>query len=92
MEELLQKSTRLIRLTKESPRRYLFDQISWDNRLIGIKGARGTDKSSILLQRLQQMGRSNSEASYSSMICSFFLILFGILRNSFISKGGSIYF
>jgi len=35
---------------KLSYRRYLFDKISWNNRLIGIVGARGVGKTTLLLQ------------------------------------------
>ncbi len=34
-----------------SKERYLGEKINWENRLIGIKGARGAGKTTLLLQR-----------------------------------------
>ncbi len=51
MEKLLQQSEGLVTRTLSLKRRYLFDQVNWKNRLIGIKGARGTGKTTMLLQR-----------------------------------------
>lgn len=36
-------------------KRYLFDSIDFSNRMIGIKGARGTGKTTFLLQRLKEL-------------------------------------
>lgn len=36
-------------------KRYLIDSIDFSNRMIGIKGARGTGKTTILLQRLKEL-------------------------------------
>jgi len=36
-------------------KRYLFDYIDFSNRMIGIKGARGTGKTTMLLQRLKEL-------------------------------------
>ena len=33
-------------------KRYLFNRINWDARIIGIKGARGVGKTTLLLQRI----------------------------------------
>ena len=35
--------------------RYLYDKINWNNRLIGIKGARGIGKTTLLLQRIKSL-------------------------------------
>jgi len=34
--------------------RYLYSQINWNNRLIGIKGARGVGKSTLLMQHIRE--------------------------------------
>ena len=40
-------------------KRYLLNEIEWEDRLIGIKGARGVGKSTLMLQRLKsEYGRS----------------------------------
>ena len=35
-------------------KRYLYNQINWDARLIGIRGARGTGKTTMLLQYIKE--------------------------------------
>ncbi|MDR7130426.1 putative AAA+ superfamily ATPase [Algoriphagus sp. 4150] len=50
MEALLLKSNLLIRDQKLDFRRFLFDKIDWNDRLIGVLGARGTGKTTLLLQ------------------------------------------
>jgi len=41
-------------------KRYLLDDIDWNLRMIGIKGARGTGKTTLLLQRLKSLPASES--------------------------------
>ncbi len=48
-------------------RRYLYTRINWSNRLIGIKGARGVGKTTLILQRLYELGKSAQEAVYFSL-------------------------
>ncbi|MGS2764549.1 ATP-binding protein [Sinomicrobium sp. M5D2P9] len=64
MEVLLNKSVRLVRGVKTDSVRYLFDNILWKNRLIGIKGARGTGKTTLLLQRLKALRLPPNQATY----------------------------
>lgn len=52
METLFIIQEDLIRQTS-SFRRYLNEEIDWNDRLIGIKGARGTGKTTLLLQRIK---------------------------------------
>ncbi|WPR74270.1 ATP-binding protein [Algoriphagus sp. NG3] len=54
MEALLLKSNVLIRNQKLDFTRFLFDKIDWNDRLIGILGARGTGKTTLLLQLAAQ--------------------------------------
>ena len=44
MEKLLQQSEGLVTRTLSLKRRYLFDQVNWKNRLIGIKGAAAPER------------------------------------------------
>ncbi|TDB67888.1 ATP-binding protein [Arundinibacter roseus] len=67
METLLATSERLTEFTMDSFRRGLYGQIHWNNRLIGIKGARGTGKTTLLLQRLKSLGKSATEAAYFTL-------------------------
>jgi len=54
MGELLEISDQLIRGTSTTFQRYLFHQIDWEEMLIGIKGARGTGKTTLILQFLKK--------------------------------------
>ena len=48
-------------------KRFLFDKIKWNNRLIGIKGARGTGKTTLVLQWLKLQNLPASKAAYFSL-------------------------
>ncbi len=67
MEELLEVSQALIRNAPAAFKRYLHDQIDWHNRLIGIKGARGCGKTTLLLQWIKQLELPGHEAAYFSL-------------------------
>lgn len=54
MQRLIGHYTRLLANTNLSKKRYLFHQIDWKNRLIGITGPRGTGKTTLLLQHIKQ--------------------------------------
>ncbi len=73
MEKLLQRSARLLRNVQIDKTRYLYNRINWNNRLIGIKGARGMGKTTLMLQRLKQMNLPVSKASYWTLDDLFFL-------------------
>ena len=67
MELIFQKSEALINRLSSEKQRYLYAKINWDNRLIGIKGARGSGKTTLLLQRLKAMQLPVSKAAYISL-------------------------
>lgn len=67
MELLLSKSESLVNQQKSTFKRYLYHQIKWNNRLIGIKGARGTGKTTLLLQYLKSLQLKPTEAAYFSL-------------------------
>lgn len=52
MDRLIEKYYQKLDRTQLSTRRYLLDSIDWSNRFIGIKGARGTGKTTLLLQHI----------------------------------------
>lgn len=52
--ELFEQSLFMLSLTDTTFVRYLYDKIDWGNRLIGIKGARGIGKTTLLLQRMKK--------------------------------------
>ncbi len=48
-------------------KRYLYDKINWDVPLIGIKGARGVGKTTMLLQHIKETFANPDEALYASL-------------------------
>lgn len=91
MEALLNISDKLVREVSLEFKRYLFRDIDWNNRLIGIKGARGTGKTTLLLQWLHLQGISSSKGVYLTLDDIYFtrhsLLDSG---NDFYQKGGKI--
>lgn len=67
MITLLEQSERLVTGVNLDFKRYLFDFIKWENRLIGIKGARGTGKTTLLLQWIKEQNLPTEKASYFSL-------------------------
>ena len=52
MENLIEKSERKKKLVEGKKRRYLYEQIDWEQRLIIVLGYRGAGKTTLLLQYL----------------------------------------
>ena len=73
MITLLENSDRIVQRVPLQFRRYLLSKIDFNNRLIGIKGARGTGKTTLLLQRLRDLGKAASEAAYFPLDDLYFL-------------------
>lgn len=48
-------------------KRYLYHQINWDSRVIGIKGERGVGKTTMLLQRIKEKYANPNDAFYMSL-------------------------
>ncbi len=67
MNLLLEQSERLVKATSLEFKRYLFYSIQWNSRLIGIKGARGTGKTTLLLQWIKEQNLPTSKAAYFSL-------------------------
>ncbi|MDR7128574.1 putative AAA+ superfamily ATPase [Algoriphagus sp. 4150] len=91
MEELLDISNLLIDSTRIDFKRYLYEKIDWGERLIGIKGARGTGKTTLVFQYLKEKKLAGVQVSYFSLDELFFLsnsLLDTIKR--FYQSGGKI--
>ena len=73
MDILLEQSERLVSSIDLNFKRYLFDTIQWDSRLIGIKGARGTGKTTLLLQWIKEQNLPTEKAAYFSLDDLYFL-------------------
>jgi hypothetical protein len=67
MESLIRKSIRKINDTDTTFKRYLYERVDWSDRLIFIKGARGTGKTTLLLQHLKDTTGISDEALYISL-------------------------
>ena len=67
MEELFDFFYRELRKIDLSFQRYLIDDIDWEERLSAITGARGTGKTTMILQHIRRtFGKSPKEALYVS--------------------------
>lgn len=67
MDTLKRQYHRLLKLTSTDIIRDLYNEISWDARLIGIKGARGVGKTTMLLQRIILAFPDKEKALYVSL-------------------------
>ncbi|MCF8379083.1 MAG: AAA family ATPase [Bacteroidales bacterium] len=54
MRTLYQKFETLLQSTTKDFKRYLYDSISWDSRMLGIIGARGVGKTTMILQHIKE--------------------------------------
>ncbi len=61
MDYLFEKSTLLLRSQQQTLVRSIMEKIDWNNRLIGILGARGTGKITLLLQYARKNFGSGNE-------------------------------
>lgn len=67
MLQLQEQSESLVANVSTRFQRYLARQIEWEKQLIGIKGARGTGKTTLVLQWLNQKGLPSHKAMYISL-------------------------
>ena len=74
MEILLEQSERLVAATSTEYKRYLYNTIKWSSRLIGIKGARGTGKTTLLLQWIKELDLPADKAAYFSLDDLYFTV------------------
>lgn len=94
MEELFDLFYRKLRKTELSFQRYLTDEIDWEGQLSAITGARGTGKTTMILQHIKHtFGNSPKEALYVSADNIWFAgnRLFD-LANDFEKQGGKYLF
>ena len=68
IQELFETSDRLVGEVSLDFHRYLYDEIDWRDRLICIMGARGTGKTTLMLQRIREVfGTGSDKAIYMSL-------------------------
>ncbi len=89
METLLRKSRLKVANSPKKFKRYLFDKINYQQTLIGIKGARGVGKTTLLLQIANRF--KNKKVLYVSLDDLFFSsnTLYG-LAERFYQLGGNL--
>lgn len=71
MEYLLREQQRLLDAVTPT-KRYLYKQIDWEARCIGVLGARGTGKTTLMLQRIKAAYPSDGKALYVSVDSPYF--------------------
>ena len=67
LEPLYRQQEQKLKDTPTLLHRYLFSQIDWRDRLIGIKGPRGTGKSTLVLQHIKEDFEDRDELLYLSL-------------------------
>ncbi len=67
LDEILRIYNRRLQSTPEGFKRYLIDKIDWRDNLIAIKGAKGTGKTTMLLQHIKESFKDNDKALYVSL-------------------------
>ena len=72
MEALFEFQENLLRQVRNRFRRYLHNQIKWEQRMIGIKGPRGAGKTTLMMQHLKYDLGLPSEALYLTSDHSWF--------------------
>ncbi len=67
LDEILRIYNRRLQGTPEGFKRYLIDKIDWRDNLIAIKGAKGTGKTTMLLQHIKESFTDKDKALYLSL-------------------------
>ena len=67
MEKIINNSAKKIANVNLDFKRFLINEINWKRRLIGIKGARGTGKTTLLLQYIKENFGISDEVLYLSL-------------------------
>ena len=90
MIKLKRRHNTLIENTSLDIKRYLYHELPWDERLIGIKGLRGVGKTTLMLQYIKEKYNSdNTEALYVTLDDLYFTENTLIdLADEFVAKGG----
>ena len=93
MDILVEKSFQKVRDTDTRFIRSIMDKIDWNDRLIGIRGARGVGKTTLLLQRIKKYLGNTEESLYVSLDNLWFAeySLFNLV-DFFVKRGGKFLF
>ena len=93
MQTLFKYSNIKISNVKNDFIRYLFHEIKWNDRLIGITGARGTGKTTLILQYIKKTFGNSYSALYISMDDYYFTKnrLFELAEEFYINGGRNLF-
>ena len=93
MDTLIEKSHQKVQEVDIRFIRSLMDKIDWNDRLIGIRGARGVGKTTLLLQRIKKFLGNTTETLYVSLDNLWFSE-HGLLHlvDYFVKRGGKFLF
>ncbi len=88
MKQLIENYRRLLSLTATSFHRYLYEKVNWSGRMVGIVGARGVGKTTMILQYAKE--RLDCESSLYVNAEDFYFSSHRLfdLADSFCKQGG----
>jgi predicted AAA+ superfamily ATPase len=94
MEKLYQYSAMRINSVDLSFKRYLWDRINWRSRLIVLSGARGTGKTTLLLQYIKETLNGESGAAMYASLDDLYFSTHTIVdfADDFVKRGGKYLF
>jgi predicted AAA+ superfamily ATPase len=93
MQYLVEKFRRKLQYVSSDFQRSLMEDINWEARLIGIKGARGAGKTTLLLQRIKTQHRDLRSVLYASLDDIWFADHRLVdLADTFVKQGGRYLF
>lgn len=72
MEKLISYQTRLLTQVKSNFFRFLYERLPWEQRFIGIKGPRGSGKTTMLLQYLKYQLKDTGKHLYVTLDHPYF--------------------
>ncbi|NDW17503.1 ATP-binding protein [Dysgonomonas sp. 216] len=92
MDKLFEYSNRLIKETDTKFLRYMYDEINWKSRMIGLIGPRGVGKTTLVLQYIKQ-NLNPTETLYVTAEDFYFVDnRFVDLADTFVKHGGKYLF
>ena len=89
MESLLFKSNKKVANSIDKMKRFIYDDIHWDERLILLLGYRGVGKTTLMLQRLKEFGEKGIYFSAVKINSYYTDKMFDILNKHYTKKMGS---
>ncbi|MCH8487859.1 MAG: AAA family ATPase [Candidatus Cyclonatronum sp.] len=93
MQQLFEKSVQKVMRIERHFKRSLSDEIDWSSRLIGIKGARGAGKTTLMLQYMRENLPMNEQSLYVSLDAAWFMNhSLTDLMDDFVKAGGRFLF